>query len=77
MTDTQAPTHTDAYLQLQTKIVAALDALATFPGFKQRNAQRHMIGDIARTMMTSGLGIPSWQLKRVRVQVKLMVIVCP
>ncbi len=58
MTDTQAPVHTDAYLQLQSQIVAALDALASTPGFKQRNAQRHMIGDIARTMMTSGLEHP-------------------
>ncbi|UCG18843.1 MAG: hypothetical protein JSU84_01065 [Thiotrichales bacterium] len=58
MTDTQAPVHTDAYLQLQAQIVAALDAFAATPGFKQRNAQRHMIGDTARTMMTSGLEHP-------------------
>ena len=62
---TEPSNHTDAYIQLQTQIVAALEALAAFPGFRQRNAQRHMIGDIARTMMTSGLEHP------------IMAIVCP
>lgn len=44
----------DAYLSLQERITEALEALAQQPGFVKRNAQRHMIGHIARRMMQAG-----------------------
>ena len=44
----------DAYLSLQERITQALASLANQPGFVKRNAQRHMIGHIARRMMQAG-----------------------
>lgn len=44
----------DAYLSLQERITQALASLANQPGFAKRNAQRHMIGHIARRMMQAG-----------------------